>query len=306
MLKLGLVGVGAIAKKQHLPVIAAHPEVTLVAAASHTGMVDGVANYPGLEAMLDKEPAIEAVVLCVSPAVRYAAARAAIARGRHVLLEKPPGTSVAEVRDLAAQAERAGVTLFASWHSRYAPAVEPLRQRLVDADVRRVSVPWKEDVRFYHPGQAWIWQPGGFGVFDPGINALSILTHVLPRPFRLTRSVLSYPQNCGQPIFADLTFLDSADATIHCDWSFDHRDTALWNVEVETDTARHVLSGGGARLETDGEMVVDEPKQEYEALYDVFVRLVRERISDVDLAPLMHVADAFMFAERHTVAPFHE
>ncbi len=37
----------------------------------------------------------------------------------------------------------------------------------------------KEDVRRWHPGQDWIWEAGGFGVFDPGINALSILTEVL-------------------------------------------------------------------------------------------------------------------------------
>ena len=33
----------------------------------------------------------------------------------------------------------------------------------------------------WHPGQEWIWQAGGFGVFDPGINALSIVTRILPR-----------------------------------------------------------------------------------------------------------------------------
>ena len=39
---------------------------------------------------------------------------------------------------------------------------------------------WKEDVHHWHPGQRWIWEPGGFGVFDPGINALSVLTEILP------------------------------------------------------------------------------------------------------------------------------
>jgi D-galactose 1-dehydrogenase len=30
------------------------------------------------------------------------------------------------------------------------------------------------------PGQRWIWEPGGFGVFDPGINAFSIATGFSP------------------------------------------------------------------------------------------------------------------------------
>ena len=286
--------------------IEAHPEVTLVATASHSGHVDGVANYRDLPAMLDGEPGIEAVVLCVPPAARYAAAREAIARGRHVFLEKPPGTSVAEVRDLAAQAMDAGVSLFASWHSRFAPAVEPLRAQLFGATIRSVSVPWKEDVRVYHPGQAWIWQPGGFGVFDPGINALSILTHVLPRPFRLVRSVLSYPSNAGQPILAELSFLDSADVPIECDWSFDHPDPQFCEIRFETDRGTIVLGRLGETLSVDGTVLVDDKEQEYRALYDAFVALVRERASDVDLTPIMHCADAFLFAERQVVGPFVE
>jgi D-galactose 1-dehydrogenase len=54
-------------------------------------------------------------------------------------------------------------------------------------------VEWKEDVRQWHPGQQWIWQPGGLGVFDPGINALSIVTWMLPRPIFLTASELVFP-----------------------------------------------------------------------------------------------------------------
>jgi hypothetical protein len=43
-----------------------------------------------------------------------------------------------------------------------------------------VEIVWHEDVRKWHPGQQWIWEPGGFGVFDPGINALSIATRIFP------------------------------------------------------------------------------------------------------------------------------
>ena len=43
--------------------------------------------------------------------------------------------------------------------------------------IRTLTVAWKEDVRIWHPGQAWIWKAGGLGVFDPGINALSIYEH---------------------------------------------------------------------------------------------------------------------------------
>ena len=305
-MKLGLVGVGAIAVKQHLPAIAGSATVTLCAAASQQGTVDGVPNYRSLGAMLEGSPEVEAVSLCVPPAVRTELAREAIAAGRHVFLEKPPGTSIAEVQLLAAEAAARGVTLFASWHSRYAPAVETFRTRLAETALRSVRVTWKEDVRFWHPGQHWIWEPGGFGVFDPGINAFSIMTHALPRPFRLTRSVLYVPENCAQPIRADLAFVDSADAPITCDFDFDQPDDPTWDILAETDAGAFRLAKGGSELFLDGASLVDTPEAEYKLLYERFVALVAAGESDVDIAPLTHVADAFMAARFETVGPFDE
>ena len=43
-----------------------------------------------------------------------------------------------------------------------------------------MEILWHEDVHKWHPGQQWIWEPGGFGVFDPGINAFSIATKIFP------------------------------------------------------------------------------------------------------------------------------
>src|SRR3546814_4182786 len=93
------------------------------------------------------------------------------------MLEKPPGATLSEVHALEALARKQGRTLFATWHSREAAAVEPARALLATRKIRSVRVEWKEDVRHWHPGQAWIWEPGGLGVFDPGINALRSEEH---------------------------------------------------------------------------------------------------------------------------------
>ena len=305
-MKLGLVGIGAIALKQHVPAIAANGDVTLVAAASRNGKVEGARNYPTLAAMLEDATDVDAVVLCVPPSPRFAMAREALAAGRHVFLEKPPGLTVAEVEILRADAERAGVTLLASWHSRYAPAVETFAARLRATRLDSVTVTWKEDVRVYHPGQTWIWQPGGFGVFDPGINALSILTHALPHPFRLERSRLFVPENCHQPIRAELAFRDTRDVPVSCTFDFDQPDPPTWDILAETADGTYRIAKGGAQLFLDGEPLVDQAEDEYPALYRHFVDLVRRGASDVDVAPLMHVADAFMAAEIERVKPFHE
>ncbi len=301
-IKLGLVGIGAIARSQHLPTLAQSPDFALVAAASRHATAEGVTNAADLGAMLDAEPGIEAVSLAVPPGPRYAIAREAIARGRHVMLEKPPGATLSEVHDLEVQAREASVTLFATWHSRYAPAVEALRAKLAETTIRSVRVTWKEDVRHWHPGQEWIWEPGGFGVFDPGINALSILTHVLP-PFRLREATLARPANRATPIAAELAFLTRDDVAV--DMVLDWRQTGpqTWDIVAETDAGRFTLSSGGAVLTTpDG--TVEESEAEYARLYERFAALIRAGESDVDLAPLAHVADAFLIGRWTEVEAF--
>ncbi len=49
---IALIGLGAIATKQHLPSIAANPDFTLVAAASLAGAAPGIPLYPDHRALL--------------------------------------------------------------------------------------------------------------------------------------------------------------------------------------------------------------------------------------------------------------
>ena len=177
---------------------------------------------------------------------------------------------------------------------------------LANRQIKSVVVEWKEDVRVWHPRQAWIWEPGGFGVLDPGINALSIMTRILPRPFFLTRSELSFPRNRAAPIAADLAFSD--DTGVPIDVEFDWRQTGpqTWDIRVETDAGRLVLSSGGSRLVHDDRILVDEKQAEYRNIYRRFVELIANGASDVDLSPLVHVADAFMLGRRRDVEPFIE
>lgn len=302
-LRIGLVGIGAIARSQHLPVIAARDDVELVAVASRNASVEGVPNHAGIGAMLAAHPDLDAVSLTAPPGPRFAMARAAIAADKHVMLEKPPGATCAEVDELAALAEAAGVTLHATWHSRHAPAVEPLRERLIERSILSVTCTWHESVRRWHPGQDWIWRPGGFGVLDPGINALSILTRVLP-PFRLRDATLDVPANAQTPMAVDARFDvgDGIPMTMSLDWQAE--DEQIWEIAIETDVGRLVLSEGGAVLREDDHVILDEPEREYQRVYDRFVRLVSEGRSDVDATPLQHVADIMMLGERRNVEPF--
>jgi predicted dehydrogenase len=207
MHRIGIVGLGKIAQDQHVPVIRKNRDFALVAVSSTRGIrLEGVPHaFTDYREMLRLED-LDAVSICTPPQIRHRIAREALAAGKHVLLEKPPAATLSELEDLKDEADEGERVLFTTWHSQYNRGVEEARQALLGETVKRLLVNWKEDVRHWHPGQQWIWEPGGFGVFDPGINALSIVTRIMPQPLFVSRSVLSYPANREAPIAADLVF----------------------------------------------------------------------------------------------------
>ena len=251
-MKIALVGIGKIALDQHVPAIAASPDWDLAATVSRNGTVPGVEAHTDFAAFLAARPDVPVVSLTMPPVPRFAYAEAALNAGRHVMLEKPPGATLSEVHALQALAADRGLTLFATWHSRMAYAVAPAKAWLRDKTVLRAHITWREDVRRWHPGQTWVFEPGGMGVFDPGINALSILTAILPAPVHLTAATLTYPENCQTPIAAALTF--SGQVTADFDWRQEGPQT--WDIDVAHRSgpprAAHGRQPAGDRRRRDG------------------------------------------------------
>ncbi|BBQ02232.1 dehydrogenase (plasmid) [Burkholderia sp. SFA1] len=305
--KLGVVGIGKIARDQHLPAIAAQQGFELVACASRNASVEGVRNYEDIGALLAAEPSLDAISLCAPPQVRYEQALAALEAGKHVMLEKPPGASVSEVVALHDIARARGCTLFASWHSRAASAVEPARAWLASKEagaLRSVEVRWKEDVRRWHPGQQWIWEPGGLGVFDPGINALSIVTRILPHEVALRAATLTTPSDTSTPIAAELDCVATNGAPVRAVFDWRHGPVEEWDIDIETDAGRLSMREGGKRLSIAGKDIVLPAEREYPALYERFHELVATKQSDVDVRPLALVADAFLTGRPIETEPF--
>ena len=305
-IKIGLIGVGKIARDQHIPALAANPDFTLVGVGSKSGQgVDGVPTFADLDALCAGVPGLEAVTICTPPVGRHVIVRDALDRGLHVMLEKPPGATLSEIADLPALAKAKNVALFATYHARFAHAVAPAKAWLASRKVKAVRVRWLEDVRRWHPGQDWVFQPGGLGVFDPGINALSSLTAILPASPFITAAELSFPANRDTPIAATLTMTDTAAVPI--DVVFDWRQTGeqTWEIDVDTDAGTARLTGGGAALDLAGVTSSDDdPHGEYAGLYRHFAALVAARTVDFDLRPIELLADAFMLGKRTQVDAF--
>ena len=302
-IRLGLVGIGKIARDQHLPAIAGDPRFELVATASPHGRVDGVPGYASIEDMLAAHHDLDAVSIATPPVGRGAIAAAAIDAGLDIMVEKPPAAGLAEAAAMAAHAAAAGTVLFASWHSREAAGVAAAREWLAERKILEVTINWREDIRHWHPGQDWILGPGGFGVFDPAINAFAIVTQILPGPVVVESAELAIPSNREAPLAASVRMRSSL-AEVTADLDFHHQGEPCWDIEVDTDGGQLFLRNGGRLLEFEGS-TIDGTDEEYPRLYARFAALIEARQSDVDFAPLRLVADAFLLASRRSLPEFH-
>ena len=200
-ISIGIVGLGQIARKRHLPAIAADADFTLAGLADLGGgeTIAGLPIYTDHQAMF-AACALDAVAICTPPAARFAIARDALLAGKHVLLEKPPAATMGEAEALVELAARSGRVLYASWHSQCNRAVEAARVFLADKHLAELRVDWHEDFRRYHPDQEWIWQVDGLGVFDMAINALSVISRLFAPPPFVRSAELHIAANHAAPL----------------------------------------------------------------------------------------------------------
>jgi len=303
-LRLGLVGIGKIVRDQHLAAIEQSGRFDLVATAAPEGQVEGASAYRSIEAMLAHET-LDAVSICTPPGVRAAIAETALRAGLAVMVEKPPTATLSQAERLARLAASGGQTLFSAWHSRETAPVDAVRAMLTDRRIDAIEVIWHEDVREWHPGQDWLLAAGGFGVFDPAINALSILTKVLPGHLAVQSAALGVPENRSAPIRADVMMHFDGSVPVRLDLNMRHAGTARWDIIIATDRGTIELGRGGHRWSVDGEVMPVEQGQEYPRLYRRFAELVDTGRSDFDIGPLMLVADAMMVGHTTREAAFH-
>ena len=303
-IRIAILGFGKIAEDQHVPAIAGNPRFELVATSSRSGQ--GVAQiFTDWRELIRSVEGLEAVAITTPPGPRYEIARECLLAGLHCLLEKPPTAGLAEIADLDGLAQAQGVTLFTTWHAQHHSTVDAAAKVLAGKRIKSMAILWHEDVHKWHPGQAWIWEPGGFGVFDPGINAFSIATRIFPGGLFVREAMLSMPQNAQTPIAADVTFSSpEADGPLTASLDWRRSEGEEWTIEIETSDGVHVrLENGGSRLVLNGQPHEDDGLGEYPDIYRTFVDLIDEHRSLVDVAPLRVVADCLLVGRRQEVEP---
>ena len=180
-IKLGIVGVGKIVRDQHLPALAKDRDYRLVAAASRHGKVDGIANFPDIEDDARRRAGTRGRIALHAAAIPLRR-RADGARSRKACL---PGKATRRHGQRGRGSEGTG-----GGKRRLAVRQLAFALRAGGGSGARISRPRPRSGRQPSTGRKTCaagirtrtgsGRPGGFGVFDPGINALSIATHILP------------------------------------------------------------------------------------------------------------------------------
>jgi D-galactose 1-dehydrogenase len=290
---IAIIGFGKIAADQHVPAIAGNDRFQLLATSSRSGAGPNP-SFTDWRRLLRETEGLEAVAITTPPGPRMAIATECARAGLHILLEKPPTATLSEAEALASI--NPDVSVFATWHARYNPAVLAAADLLAGKRIAAMRITWHEDVDKWHPGQQWIWEPGGFGVFDPGINALSIATAIFPGPLFVKSADLQVPDNAQTPIAVEAELASpTADGPMTLSFDWRRRDGEEWTIAIDTaDGLALSLERGGAELIVDGARQSCDGMGEYPSLYARFLDLIDNRQSDIDLSPLRLVADCLL------------
>jgi predicted dehydrogenase len=136
-LNVGLAGCGRIAELVHLNALAQLPNVELVAFAEsdperreqvkrRAPKAIACASYQELI----QAPELDAVVICLPPALHAKAAIAAFEKGKHVYLEKPLATNLDDARHVLAAWKKAKVVGMIGFNYRLNPLFRKLREHV--------------------------------------------------------------------------------------------------------------------------------------------------------------------------------
>lgn len=163
---VGLIGYGLGGRAFHAPYIVTTPGMNLRAVVSSDAAKVG-ADWPDTRVVPDvetllAEPGIDLVVVSSPDQLHGPHAIAALRAGKHVLVDKPFATTLADAREIAAEAERAG-RLLTAFHNRRWDADFLTLRRLIDEGVLGRIVQFESHFDRWRPIPAPVWKEARAG-----------------------------------------------------------------------------------------------------------------------------------------------
>ncbi|MGC1905487.1 MAG: oxidoreductase [Candidatus Acidiferrum sp.] len=197
MINVGLIGFGLAGRSFHAPVISAVPGMRLAAILQRKGD-EAASAYPQAKIVRSLDelltiPDLQLIVIATPNDTHAPFARAALAAGRNVVVDKPFTTSYEEAVDLVKFAEKFGKLLTVYQNRRYDGDFQAIRQLVGEGTLGRV-VRFETNYDRFRPNlkpNAWREKPGsGAGIlFDIGPHLIDHAMILFGKPEAITADV---------------------------------------------------------------------------------------------------------------------
>jgi predicted dehydrogenase len=174
--------------------------------------------YGSLEQLLE-DPRVDVVYIASPHSEHCREALAAVAAGKHVLVEKPFGLNARETARVFDAAANAGVFVMEALWSRFLPAYVRLRELVADGaigEIRSVEAsfgfpfPYGPEHRLFDPGL------GGGALLDLGIYPVNVAMHLLGPPVDVAATAVLGETGVDVNTLVALRFAGGAVASAHC------------------------------------------------------------------------------------------
>jgi predicted dehydrogenase len=227
IVRVGLVGAGAIAQVAHLPAYQRVRGVHVVALCdSDAGKTDVVAQRYGVkkiyyryEDLLD-DPAVDVVDVCTPSHHHHEVVMKAVEAGKDVICEKPLALNAEQVKDIVAKVKKKGRKLLVAFNNRFRLDTSIIKGRIERGDLGRVTYiksGWiKKKYTQHHPPWALSRKLAGGGAFmDMGIHLIDAGLWLLGYPRVERLSAFTYTDEAGQDVEdGGLAFIVAKDHTV--------------------------------------------------------------------------------------------
>jgi predicted dehydrogenase len=193
------------------------------------------------------DPTVEAIVVATPPRTHGPLARAALLAGKHVLVEKPMATSLAEAEELAALAEERGLTLMVDHTYLYSPAIARLKRLIDDGELGKIY--FVDSVRI----NLGLFQNDVNVLWDLAIHDIAIVDYLIGRsPLSVSAFGRSHTSTRIEDVaYLNIDFGDDLLASFHVNW--------LSPVKI-----RHLIVGGSKKGLVFNDLDSSEPLKVYD------------------------------------------